>query len=78
MPAPHPHARRRRPQHRHQRCARSAKRTTAAATGHRPRPAEVFAIDHTGEWFLGDSLDAALTTLVLGTARRADPPNGAW
>ncbi|PYC82778.1 hypothetical protein C7C46_10275 [Streptomyces tateyamensis] len=28
----------------------------------------VFSLDHTGEWFLGNDLDQAVSTLVLGTA----------
>jgi hypothetical protein len=38
----------------------------------------VFAIDHTGEWFLGDSLDAALTTLILGTTPKRISEDGTW
>jgi hypothetical protein len=38
----------------------------------------VFAFDHAGEWFLGPTLDAALTTLITG----ASPPrvwdDGSW
>ncbi|GAA4862188.1 hypothetical protein GCM10023235_45420 [Kitasatospora terrestris] len=28
----------------------------------------VFSLDHTGEWFLGRSIDQALATLILGLA----------
>ncbi|MDR3034316.1 MAG: SUKH-3 domain-containing protein, partial [Kitasatospora sp.] len=28
----------------------------------------VYSLDHTGEWFLGDSVDRAIGTLVLGRA----------
>ncbi|WP_435652511.1 SUKH-3 domain-containing protein [Kitasatospora purpeofusca] len=28
----------------------------------------VFSLDHTGEWYLGDSVDRAISALVLGTA----------
>ncbi|WP_371479827.1 SUKH-3 domain-containing protein [Kitasatospora sp. NBC_00315] len=27
----------------------------------------VYSLDHTGEWYLGDSVDQAVTTLLLGT-----------
>ncbi len=27
----------------------------------------VYSLDHTGEWYLGDSVDEAVTTLLLGT-----------
>jgi hypothetical protein len=30
---------------------------------------KIFAIDHTGTWLLGDTIDAALITLVTGTRR---------
>ncbi|MCR8945821.1 SUKH-3 domain-containing protein [Streptomyces bacillaris] len=36
----------------------------------------VFSIDHTGDWFLGQDIDEALTTLVTGAqpARLSSPP----
>ena len=33
----------------------------------------VFALDQAGEWFLGDDIDAALTTLLLGLRPRPGP-----
>lgn len=38
----------------------------------------VFAFDHAGDWFLGDSLDAALTTLITGTSPPRVRDNGTW
>lgn len=40
----------------------------------------VFSIDHTGDWFLGQDIDEALTTLVTGaqpTRLSSPPPSGA-
>jgi hypothetical protein len=39
---------------------------------------QVFAIDPVGEWLLGESIDAALETLVLGRAPLRVPDNGRW
>lgn len=38
----------------------------------------VFAIDHTGEWFLGASIDTALTALILGAAPARVHDDGTW
>ncbi|GAA4608233.1 hypothetical protein BJY16_006736 [Actinoplanes octamycinicus] len=38
----------------------------------------VFALDPTGEWHLGDTLDAALTTLVTGAAPARVSDSGTW
>ncbi|MFF4876440.1 SUKH-3 domain-containing protein [Micromonospora sp. NPDC000668] len=38
----------------------------------------VFALDQAGEWFLGDSIDAALTTLLLGRAPARVGDDGTW
>lgn len=38
----------------------------------------VFVLDHSGDWFLGDSLDAALTALVLGLAPARLHEDGTW
>ncbi|GIJ79991.1 SUKH-3 immunity protein [Micromonospora phaseoli] len=38
----------------------------------------VFALDHTGDWFLGASIDEALTTLVLGRSPRRVRGDGTW
>ena len=38
----------------------------------------VFALDQTGEWFLGASLDEALTNLLLGRAVPKVGPDGTW
>ena len=38
----------------------------------------VFALDHAGVWYLGDSVVAALTTLVTGTAPPRLDENGNW
>lgn len=38
----------------------------------------VFAIDHAGEWFLGPTLDAALTTLITGTEPPRVRDDGSW
>ncbi len=41
-------------------------------------PGRVFVLDHTGDWFLGASLDEALTTLVLGRQPRRVDGDGRW
>ncbi|MEU7614727.1 SUKH-3 domain-containing protein [Micromonospora rifamycinica] len=38
----------------------------------------VFALDQAGEWFLGDDIDAALTTLLLGLAPPRVHDDGTW
>jgi hypothetical protein len=38
----------------------------------------VFALDHAGAWFLGDSIDAALVTLITGTLPPRLDDNGSW
>ncbi|MBQ0903041.1 SUKH-3 domain-containing protein [Micromonospora sp. U21] len=38
----------------------------------------VFALDQAGEWFLGDTIDAALTTLLLGRAPARVRDDGSW
>ena len=38
----------------------------------------VFALDHAGAWFLGDSIEAALITLITGTLPPRLDDDGAW
>ena len=38
----------------------------------------VFVVDHTGEWFLGDTIEDALTTLVLGIQPARIKRDGSW
>ncbi|MEV0805197.1 SUKH-3 domain-containing protein [Micromonospora sp. NPDC050200] len=38
----------------------------------------IFALDQAGEWFLGDDIDAALTTLLLGLAPARVRDDGTW
>ncbi|GAA0263694.1 SUKH-3 domain-containing protein [Cryptosporangium japonicum] len=38
----------------------------------------VFAVDHAGEWFLGPTLDAALTTLITGLEPPRVTDDGTW
>lgn len=38
----------------------------------------VFVLDHGGDWFLGDSLDEALTVLVLGRQPARVGEDGTW
>ncbi|WLS46109.1 SUKH-3 domain-containing protein [Micromonospora profundi] len=38
----------------------------------------VFALDQAGEWFLGDTVDAAFTTLLLGRAPARVRDDGTW
>jgi hypothetical protein len=38
----------------------------------------VFLVDHTADWHLGNSLDEALTTLVLGREPRRVREDGTW
>jgi hypothetical protein len=38
----------------------------------------VFAIDHAGEWFLGETLDTALSTLILGSSPPRVRDDGTW
>ncbi|MEV4488754.1 SUKH-3 domain-containing protein [Micromonospora coxensis] len=38
----------------------------------------IFALDQAGEWFLGDDIDAALTTLLLGLAPPRVHDDGTW
>ncbi|MEU4776788.1 SUKH-3 domain-containing protein [Micromonospora sp. NPDC023633] len=38
----------------------------------------VFALDQAGEWFLGEDIDAALTTLLLGRAPARVRDDGTW
>lgn len=37
-----------------------------------------FALDHAGEWYLGESIEAALTTLVTGTQPPRIDDDGRW
>ena len=39
---------------------------------------EVFALDHAGVWFLGDSIGAALVTLITGSQPPRLDDNGSW
>ncbi|MET7300919.1 SUKH-3 domain-containing protein [Embleya sp. NPDC005575] len=38
----------------------------------------VFGLDHTGEWFIGSSMDVAISTLVLGLAPVRIRDDGRW
>ncbi|MFG1884933.1 SUKH-3 domain-containing protein [Micromonospora sp. NPDC049102] len=38
----------------------------------------IFALDQAGDWFLGDTIDAALTTLLLGRAPARVRDDGTW
>jgi hypothetical protein len=38
----------------------------------------VFGLDHTGEWFLGADMDAAITTLVMGHQPSRVRDDGTW
>ena len=38
----------------------------------------IFALDQAGEWFLGDDIDAALTTLLLGRSPARVRDDGTW
>lgn len=38
----------------------------------------VFALDHAGEWYLGDSIDVALSTLITGADQPRVKDNGGW
>ena len=38
----------------------------------------VFVCDHTGEWFLGATIDEAITALVLGLRPRRVTEDGRW
>jgi hypothetical protein len=38
----------------------------------------VFVVDHTGEWFLGDTIEDALTALVLGIQPARIRKDGSW
>ncbi len=38
----------------------------------------VFVVDHTGEWFLGDTIEDALTALVLGIQPARIKKDGSW
>lgn len=40
--------------------------------------ARVFALDYAGEWYLGESLDAALVTLVAGAQPPRVSDEGSW
>ncbi len=42
------------------------------------RSGRVFAIDHTGTWFLGDTIDAALVTLIYGIQPPRLDDRGRW
>ncbi|MGH3669286.1 MAG: SUKH-3 domain-containing protein [Pseudonocardiaceae bacterium] len=38
----------------------------------------VFALDHVGEWYLGESIDAALITLITGSQPPRLDDDGTW
>jgi SUKH-3 immunity protein len=38
----------------------------------------VFVVDHTGDWFLGDTIEDALTALVLGIQPARIKKDGSW
>ena len=42
------------------------------------RDGRVFVLDHAGEWFLGDTIGEALTTLVLGVQPPRVRRDGTW
>ena len=41
-------------------------------------PGRVFALDHAGVWYLGDSIDAAVITLITGTQPPRLDDGGKW
>jgi hypothetical protein len=42
------------------------------------RTGRIFSLDHTGEWFLGEDMDSAVTTLVRGLAPARVRDDGTW
>ncbi|MGW4497969.1 SUKH-3 domain-containing protein [Micromonospora sp. NPDC004336] len=41
-------------------------------------PGRVFVLDHSGDWYLGERLDEAITALVLGRQPRRIRQDGSW